>query len=88
MSYHRAYTPDDLGLDWGDIKSGIKKAFKGGKDIYDIKKEAELRKKLAAESGNGGGAPPPGFFAQYGKYLVLGGIGIAAILYLRSRKKS
>ena len=85
---NQVYAPEQLGITWGDIKSAAGQGLESAKGAYDTYKEAQVRAKIAEEQMKARAAAQraPGFMDKYGLFLVIGGVGLVALLLLRRKK--
>ena len=83
------YTPEELGISWGDVWGGIKTA--GGKAAQFVKEgaERELQKRYAPQPGAAPVVPqrpPQTFLQKYGLLLALGAGGLVLFFVLKKKK--
>ena len=83
------YTPEELGISWGDIWGGIKGA--GAKAAEFVKEGAkrELEARYGPQPGVPTGpvaVPQQTFMQKYGLLLALGAGGLVLFLALRKKK--
>lgn len=85
------YTPEELGISWGDIWGGVTGAAGKTGEWLKAGAQAELEKRYG---GAAPAAPTPGlvlpaeksFLEKYGLYLALGGGAVILLLVLRKKK--